>query len=78
MSDAPAMHFGGGVRVEGSRRVTEWAAGWPCCCSGRRAMLIPRERVTTDADKVTCETCRSTMRKDVRAAERFPVLTVTA
>lgn len=70
------MHFGGGVRIV-AKRVTEWLAGWPCCCSGRRAMRMPRDRITILADLVTCKACLATMRRDARAAERFPTL-VTA
>lgn len=69
-----AMHFDGGIRIEARGRISIRLAGWPCCCSGLKAMRMPKEQMTGDAREVTCKACIATMLRDVSAVERFEQL----
>ena len=48
------MHWGGGLRTPKSI----FLAGYPCCCSGQRAIKIAEVgAITSDPNKVTCKKC---------------------
>ncbi len=53
-------HYAGGVTVGN----TQWLRGWPCCCSGEKAIKIRVEgNVTFFPDNVTCKACNKTLEK---------------
>ena len=61
MAQEKKIHWGGGLKLPKTR----WLAGWPCCCSGRRAEKIAEEgALTRDREKVTCKICLANMAKE--------------
>ena len=64
------VHWGGGLKITG-KRITKMLAGWPCCCSGRRAEKI-REEGNLElhhVSLVTCKACINLLRKAGRLEE---------
>lgn len=58
----PRIHYAGGVRTKRA----EMLMGWPCCCSGERAVHIREDgNQTAVGAKVTCKACLRTMARSI-------------
>ena len=59
---APRVHYAGGIRT----KRTEMLMGWPCCCSGERAVRIRAEgNQTLVGENVTCAACKRVMARAI-------------
>jgi len=65
--DNGIRHWAGGALIHKGKRAHIMGRGFPCCCSGDRAMLIAREgRQTWTESVVNCKSCLAIMAQRVQ------------